>query len=59
MAEAVIILFRNDGTVAIGHTEKVACLHMTNFQTSLWRPTDASIMEKVGEVLPKVKRKKR
>ncbi|MCX6762889.1 MAG: hypothetical protein NT093_03880 [Candidatus Moranbacteria bacterium] len=59
MAEAVIILFHNDGRVDIGLTGEVACLHMTKLQPSLWCPTDAAILEKIGEELSKVKRKKR
>ena len=59
MAKAVIVLFRDDGTVSIGHTGDVACLHMIEFQPSLWRPDETSLMQKIREVLGKVKRMKR
>lgn len=59
MAEAVIILFHDDGTVSVGRTKEVACLHMTRFQHSLWRPAETLLMEKVQAELEKVKRMKR
>lgn len=59
MAEALVVLFRDDGTVSVGHTGDVACLHMIEFQPSLWRPDETSLMKEIREVLAKVKRMKR
>ena len=50
MARAVVVLFRDDGGIEVGHTDQTACLHMTRLQYKFdYSPTSMAILDRVRD----------